>query len=69
MFLKHFKRPSLLLRVSYGFSFNNFDYNKDYFKVLGVQKTANEAEIKSAFYKLAKQYHPDLNKGNEAKFK
>ncbi len=69
MFLKNFIRPSLSLRVAYRFSFNNFDYNKDYFKVLGVQKTANEAEIKSAFYKLAKQYHPDLNKGNEAKFK
>ena len=35
---------------------------KDYYDVLGVSKGATEAEIKSAFRKKAKQYHPDLNK-------
>lgn len=45
--------------------------SKSYYDVLGVSKNADEKEIKSAFRKLAKQYHPDINKepGAEAKFK
>ena len=44
---------------------------KDYYEVLGVSKTATDAEIKSAFRRLAKQYHPDISKEKdaEAKFK
>ncbi len=45
---------------------------RDYYEVLGVAKTATEAEMKSAFRKLAMQYHPDRNQGNaeaEVKFK
>jgi curved DNA-binding protein len=34
---------------------------KDYYKVLGVPKTASEKEVKSAFRRLARQYHPDAN--------
>ena len=45
--------------------------NKDYYEILGVNKDATDEEIKRAFRKLAKQYHPDINKepGAEAKFK
>ena len=44
---------------------------KDYYEVLGVSKTATDAEIKSAFRRLAKQYHPDISKeaNAEEKFK
>src|SRR5580698_7142616 len=42
---------------------------KDYYRILGVQKTASDEEIKKAYRKLAHQYHPDKAGGDESKFK
>ena len=43
--------------------------NKNYYEILGIQKGASEADIKTAFRKLAQKYHPDKKGGDEAKFK
>ena len=40
---------------------------RDYYEVLGIGKNATDAEIKSAYRKLAKQYHPDLNPGDKVR--
>lgn len=42
---------------------------KNYYEILGIEKSASKDEVKKAFRKLASQYHPDKSSGDEAKFK
>ncbi len=42
---------------------------KDYYRILGVDRNADEKTIKSAYRKLARKHHPDVNKGKDEKFK
>jgi curved DNA-binding protein len=61
----------MMYKSNMGAAGNGMEY-KDYYKILGVSKSANQDEIKKAFRKLARQHHPDANKGDkksEEKFK
>lgn len=43
--------------------------NKDYYKILGLQRTSTKADIKKKYFELAKKYHPDVNKEKDAESK
>ena len=51
------------------FAVSKFNPNQNYYKILGLSNKADSTDIKKAFKKLAKQYHPDRNQGTEEKFK
>lgn len=55
---------NIIRLTKWRFSTSTFNANKDYYKILGLEKTASDSQIKSAYYKLAKKYHPDHNKGS-----
>ncbi|MBI4068062.1 DnaJ domain-containing protein, partial [Candidatus Kaiserbacteria bacterium] len=42
---------------------------KDYYEILGVNRSASDEDVKKAFRKLAHKYHPDKKGGNESRFK
>ena len=66
------KRSNPLLLTSTqsrSFRASNVLNNKDFYKTLNVAKGASQDEIKKAYFKLAKEYHPDVNKAPEAKEK
>lgn len=64
-------KPTFFARNHYHFynEVPKFDPSKDYYNILEISKNSSEAEIKRQYYTLAKKYHPDSNKGFEAKFK
>lgn len=60
-----FKKPNLLIKTQLR-TLMDFDPKKDYYKILGLTADASEKEIKTAYYKMAKKYHPDLNGGKQS---
>lgn len=66
-FTINYKLPMItknLKRIFYQFhqSQTKFNLDKNYYEILGLSKKSNIKDIKNAYYKLAKMYHPDINK-------
>lgn len=60
------RRPLTLLTRKVNYTFfepPKFDASKDYYSILGVSKNTPDSDLKKAYYKLARQYHPDHVKG------
>jgi len=54
---------------STGFNQVRAEENRDFYKILGIPRSAKEKEIKKAFKKMSMKYHPDKNKGDEGAMK
>ena len=70
--LEIYKKAIYILTVRFYSSYNVMMDYKDYYKILGVEKNASVDDVKRAYRKLAKKYHPDKNLGDkqaEEKFK
>lgn len=61
-----FKLIQLNARVTISRQISSTSSSKDYYEVLGLDQKAKQSEIKDAYYKLSKIYHPDVNKSEEA---
>lgn len=59
---------NLTKKVLYSFS-QKPEYSKNLYAILQIDKNSTPEDIKKSYYKLAKKYHPDLNKGSDATFK
>src|SRR5713226_2252290 len=62
-------RPSATLRIGDVAASSNRMEFKDYYKTLGVARTADDKAIKTAYRRLARRHHPDVNKGKADRFK
>ncbi len=60
------RRTSTIFKARRFFAVN---FDKDFYKVLGVDKNSSKQEIKTAYAKLVKTHHPDVKKGDDTLFK
>lgn len=63
------KHPQNLTKRALYFFSQGSDYSKNLYTILQIDKSSSPEEIKKSYYKLAKKYHPDVNKGSDATFK